>query len=318
MTLTPCWEGVLEPTVKNSTVQILSDALFINQSHAALLARMVDEEGDVIQNCIFVISLTDPKLIPIPIELFKTRDDESALSNLIQEDMGSLHLVRDTILYQQPYCILNSVPPYPASPSGLNDEFEELFRVELARRTFHLVARSSAPLAVIGDHIYHCDDLFSDSGSSGSSEELDLENLEIEDDCPEDIEDMSINFDRTRFFINQNMTMEKLKVNETGNWNAKGRASSDTPISSSRIGEGGLHLRTPNKSRSFESVANVVTYGICPRTSFPISVVSRTVFEPLLFIHILHPAECINIICSVYKLHFISIREILRWFLVAL
>ena len=85
----------------------------------------------------------------------------------------------------------------------VTDDFEELYRLNLVYRKFDLVCRSSNPLAVVGNHVYHCcDDSLSDSDSSSSEieDQLDALNVEDNDEAPSG-HDLSLKFDRVRFVL---------------------------------------------------------------------------------------------------------------------
>ena len=178
---------------------------FINRYNFCMMCQIVDQEENVIRNIIFVLNLKSKKLFRVPVELDTCRDEASSLSNILQEDVGSVHLCDETVLYHQSYSCPGFTPPYK-SDSCLKGkytfltfklkfklkeirckmikiiydniiylatfDFEEVYLVRPECSVFELVCRSSNPLAVVGHHIYHCDDPYNDSDDSAFGYEI--------------------------------------------------------------------------------------------------------------------------------------------------
>jgi hypothetical protein len=97
---------------------------------------------------------------------------------VLQEDFGEIRVSGESVLYHQPYCIVSNTsfltPPYTEKNlyyfEGLavNPQLEEIFILKDGK--FELLCRSSNPMAIVGDFLYHCPDEFSDSEDSESDE----------------------------------------------------------------------------------------------------------------------------------------------------
>ena len=83
-----------------------------------------------------------------------------------------VYLSRENIYYHQPIGALQSNPPYEDPTASISEKYEEIYLVDENAGKFILVARApyNSPITVVGSHLYHCVDEFSDSGDNESLE----------------------------------------------------------------------------------------------------------------------------------------------------
>ena len=78
----------------------------------------------------------------------------------------------DNIYYHQPVGSLQITPPYKDPSLEISEKYEEVYLVDENVGKFSLVARApyNSPITIVGSHLYHCVDEFSDDGDNESLE----------------------------------------------------------------------------------------------------------------------------------------------------